>query len=289
MVFPHLNRRRFLQAASTAAACGLVSSSNAAAVDNESLIDTHVYVGHWPLRRLPAESPAELVALLRRGNVTQAWAGSFDGLFHKDVQSVNSRLAKMCREEGGGLLLPIGTVNPTLPDWEEDVRRCHESFKMPGIRLHPAYHGYALDDPRFARLLALAAERGLFVQLVARLTNERRRFLTPRVTQVDLGPLAQIVSPVRELRLLIVGTKAAEMLRMKEVLNRSSPYFDFARATDVESLGRLVKGVSVERIVYGSASPLMDVRPGSNVLQQAKLTAEEVHAISSGNAPRLIP
>jgi hypothetical protein len=187
-----LDRRQFLQASVAATGCGFAAISNAAALDNSSLIDTHVYLGHWPLRHLSADTPARLVAHLRDNGVTQGWAGTFDGMFHKDVHGANVRLVEACRKIGEGFLIPVGTVNPALPDWEEDLRRCHELFKMPGIRLHPTYHGYALDDPPFARLVNLATERGLFVQLVAQMSNERQRCLTPRVSHVDLAPLGQI-------------------------------------------------------------------------------------------------
>src|SRR5215472_476187 len=123
------------------------------------LIDSNVHLFQWPFRELKYDRTEALVRKLRRHRIKEAWAGTFEAVLHKQLDAANRRLADECRERGGGLLIPIGSVNPVWPDWEEDLRRCHERYRMPGIRLYPAYHGYGLDHPELLRLLATAARR----------------------------------------------------------------------------------------------------------------------------------
>ena len=83
------------------------------------IIDTNVNISRWPFRRLPGDETPDLVARLRKRNVAQAWAGSFDGILHKDIGGVNARLAADCNTYGKGFLAPFGSINPKLPDWQE--------------------------------------------------------------------------------------------------------------------------------------------------------------------------
>jgi uncharacterized protein len=203
------------------------------------MIDTNVYLSRWPFRRLRGDDTPELVAMLRRQGVTQAWAGSFDALLHRDVAGVNARLEDECRRRGDGLLLPFGTVNPSLPDWEEDLRRCHEVHRMKGIRLHPNFHGYGLDDPAFAKLLRGAAERGLLVQVVARMEDNRTQHPLVRVADLDPAPLTKLEVPGLRLMLLNAARPPAGLS------------FDIATVERVAGLS----GVDLKHACFGSFAP----------------------------------
>lgn len=157
------------------------------------IIDVNANLSRWPFRRTPCDETARLVETYRKHGVTQAWVGSLDGLFHRDVAGVNLRLADECRRERRVELVPFGSVNPKLPDWQEDLRRLAEEHRMPGIRLHPAYHGYKLDDPALVELLDLAEQRGLLVQLAVRMDDTRTQHRLMQIADVDTKPLAGLV------------------------------------------------------------------------------------------------
>lgn len=252
-------------------------------------IDTNVSLSRWPCRRLPADETSALVAKLRSQGVKEAWAGSFDGLLHKDLAGVNARLAEECRKHGRGTLVPFGSVNLALPAWEEDLRRCQEEHKMPGIRLHPNYHGYKLADPRFARLLDLAAERGLIVELAVMMEDERTQHSLLPVPHVDVAPLLALLASRPRLRMVLLnwfrGVKAALLPRLAAA---GQVYFDIGTVEGVGGVANLLKQVPAQRVVFGSHAPLFYLESALLKLKESAPCEADLTAIQSGNARRLL-
>jgi predicted TIM-barrel fold metal-dependent hydrolase len=250
------------------------------------VIDVNVSLHQWPFRRLAGDDPASLAAALRGKGVTQAWAGSFEGLLHRDLGGVNARLAADCARHGGGLFLPFGEINPKLPDWQEELRRCHEIHHMRGIRLHPNYHGYALDDPACAELLAAAARRGLIVQIALVMEDERTQYPLLRVPPVNPAPLAAMVKGLPKLRLMVLNSNRPPVA--KQLSAAGLVYFDVAMVESVGGVTKLAGEVSAARVVFGSHSPFFYFESAALKVKEAGLAEADSRAVMESNAAELL-
>ncbi|MGV3755847.1 MAG: amidohydrolase family protein [Verrucomicrobiota bacterium] len=253
------------------------------------IIDTNIFLGRWPFRRLPLDDAALLAKTLRERGVEQAWAGSFDALLHHDVDGVNGRLAALCQRTDEKLFLPIGTVNPALPDWEEDLRRCHEKYRMRGIRVFPNYHQYKVSDAAFVKLLKLATERGLFVQLAVSMEDERTQHPLVQVPHVDLAPLVEVLKTMACVRLQLLN--AFRSLRpdlLLKLVNAGHVSVEIATLEGVAGIEGLLKQVPVERLLFGSLAPLFYFEAAVLKLQESKLSAVQEQAIRRENAVKLL-
>jgi predicted TIM-barrel fold metal-dependent hydrolase len=253
------------------------------------IIDTNVNLFRWPFRRLPGDETSQLVAHLRKQNVVQAWAGSFDAILHKDIGGVNARLVKECRAHGRNLLVPFGSVNLKLPGWQEDLRRCHEDYKMPGVRLHPNYHGYALADPVFTEFLNQATMRRLIVQIVVSMEDIRTQHPLVRVPPVEVAGLPRIIEKDPRVRIMLLNWGMALRGRLLQPIAESKPVcLDISMVEGVEGVSRLLERVSPERVLFGSYYPFFLFEAALLKMKESGLTEERQRAVFEGNARGLL-
>jgi predicted TIM-barrel fold metal-dependent hydrolase len=261
------------------------------------IIDTNVHLFDWPFRKLKYARTDALVAKLKKHRIVQAWAGSFEAVLQKQLDGVNRRLAEECRTRGQGMLIPIGSVNPAWPDWDEDLRRCHEEYRMPGVRLYPAYHGYTLDHPELARLIADARMRGLLVQIVLRLEDERVHHVATNIPAINVAPLVDVLKKNPQAKVQLINS-AGPLLgnNVPALVRETSVTFDIAATEGNGGVGKLIDGknysyrgaIPVDRLLFGSYAPFFPCESALMKLFESPLTLEQLQQLMNANARRLI-
>lgn len=253
------------------------------------IVDVNITLGQWPLRRVPCDELSALVAKLRAHDVVEAWAGSYDGLFHENVTAVNDRLVESCHRQSDVKLVPFGEINPLAANWEEELSRCAGTHHMPGIRLHPNYHGYKLDHPNFARLLRAAAERQMIVQLVVQMEDARMMHPLLRVPPVDLAPLHKQLAQAPGVKLLLLNALATASRndQLYKLLDAGDVYVEIAMLEGVGGIENVLKDIPIERLLFGSHAPSMYFESAALKLRESALGGGNLEAISRTNAQRL--
>jgi predicted TIM-barrel fold metal-dependent hydrolase len=253
------------------------------------LIDVNVNFGRWPTRRSPADEQAKLAAKLASQGVVEAWAGSFEGVFQRDLADANARLAAMCAERKELRFVPLGAVNPVEAGWEKELNRCVKEHRMPGIRLHPNYHGYALDHPEFARLAAAATECKVFLALAPLMEDARMMHPAMRVPEVDLAPLEGLVKATRcRVVLLNASGKLVQGDPIRRLIDAGEVYVDIAMLEGLAAVERLLENIPAERVLFGSYAPNFYFEAAVLKLQESELSEAQLNSIRHENARRLI-
>jgi predicted TIM-barrel fold metal-dependent hydrolase len=258
---------------------------------NEPIIDVNVTLGRWPTRRMPCDEPERLVTKLLEHNVVSAWAGSYDGLFHDDITAVNNRLAELCHTANlPQHLLPFGSINPSADNWQTEFDRCATKHEMPGIRLHPNYHGYTLDHPNFAQLLKAAADSKLIVQLAVLMEDARMMHPLMRVPPVDIAPLPKILTAIPTLKFVLLGalTSATRMETLSKLFEVGQTYVEISMLEGAGGIEKLLATVPLDRIMFGSHAPSFYCESAALKLRESVLPPKHIAAITHENAQRLI-
>jgi predicted TIM-barrel fold metal-dependent hydrolase len=301
-------RRKFISAMSTGPlvagitaaipAAGQTSEPHDLPPDKPEITDTNVHLFKWPFRRMKYEETKAFVDKLHQHRITKAWAANFEGVFSKSINSVNSRLADECTKFGKGMLIPFGAVNIMWPDWEEDLRRCDEVHKMPGIRIYPAYQTYDLSHENFPKLVNLATERGMIVQIVGSLEDLRVQHPLVESREIKFEPILDVMKSNPKARIELLGwSDFVDDDFLKKLVSDTTVMFDISWLESTGGLGRLIDGtnwhglrtpVPVERIMFGSYAPYFPLESAVMKLFESPLTLDQMKSVMNVNANNFI-
>jgi len=262
------------------------------------IIDTNVNLFDWPFRALKYRHTKALVTKLKKHRIIEAWAGSFEALLAKDMNGVNVRLAAECREHGPGFLIPFGSVNLAWPDWEEDVRRCHEVHKMPGIRIYPGYQPFDLDHPGLESLVKMTRERGLILQVVFGMEDPRVHHPVINVGPVTFAPLLKVMKSAPNAKVQLLHFSGSSQGKdLSQFMENPNTFLDISRLEGNGAVGRLIGSIQglpsarvpLDRMVFGSHAPYFPVETAILKLIESPLDVQQLQAIMQGNGRRLLP
>lgn len=262
------------------------------------LTDTYIHLLEYPFRKLKYGESNSLVEKLKKHKISQAWAGSFEALFHKNIDGVNVRLSEECKKYKNAMLLPFGTVNIAWDDWEEDLRRCHEVYQMPGIRIYPIYQTFDFEHRDFLKLLSEISRRKMILQVVGDIDDIRQIHPIVNVRGVNFEPLVDAMKKVPDARVQLVywNNRVGGKL-LDRFINETSAVLDISRIETNGGVSRLIDGqpwsgsankVPVDRLLFGSHAPYFPVETNLLKLFESDLSVDQLQAIMNGNANKFL-
>ena len=280
---------------------------------SETIIDTHLYVGNFPWRRLDA-SPYAVTAEMDRVGIDSGIVSSLDAVFYRNPHEGNKELAAAI-DGYEDRFIPFATLDPTYPRVQADLDESIDELGMQGVRLYPLYHNYDLEDPRVVELLESCADREVPVMFVAHVEDKRQTHANWRIRDYEeagskswaskhTSGLINLLQAAPETDVIIanitpraaarvrraVTTSYAQGVRLQNKVRTGDLYFvidDMAMFWPHQ--GEQIRDeIGVEHLVNGSKVPIYNF-DGHHIYTDALPVADQDRAqIRSGNIEALL-
>ncbi|MFO8007026.1 MAG: amidohydrolase family protein [Candidatus Brocadiia bacterium] len=262
------------------------------------VIDAHTHA-------FPDELAPKAIEVLNSEIEREAWAvldGTISGLLRSmdDAgieRSVICSIATAPKQEAPILrwslsvaderIIPLASVHPETPDPTVSVRRVAEAG-LRGIKLHPQYQEFAVDERRLWPLYGAMAEAGLMLTFHAgrdiAFPPEDDRAAPRRILKVHQAfPEMPIVAA--HMGGWKMWDEVAETLAGTDVYMETSYTFDMPEQEDVR---RVVEMHPVERVLFGTDSPWREQGETLELVRRAYAEPAEQEMVLRRNAERLL-
>jgi len=244
------------------------------------IVDVNAFLGLWPFRPLGHSGIDGLERLMGRSGISHALVSPFESLFYRDNAVANGFLREL-----GGLksMCPIAAINPSLPDVGDFLRGMDGLRAIKGLKLHPDYHGYDLNDDSAKAAFDFAEERGLPVIIPLRIQDER---LHPKFAMVPPTPAKALIEVARLYPKVNVLACNARSDELGDALgnNLSNLHAVVSWVQEEGFVASAVREHGCDRLMWGSNMPLQYPEPTLEQIRKADVGSGEKERILAGNA-----
>jgi predicted TIM-barrel fold metal-dependent hydrolase len=263
----------------------------------DPLIDLNAWVGSFPFRSVAA-TPDSLLARMDRFGIEIAAVSSIESAYHRNVQPANDQLFEALADYRDRLV-PIPTVSPTYPKWEQDLATAVDSGAR-GIRLIPQTHDYRLTNPPGHAVIEAISATGLPVFLPHRIEDPRQHHWMDPGSAIDLGDIADIVEAFPETTFVINNGRTIyrSPLWRREALRSLPWYVDLSLAeihyslhwglANARDLANMIDEGGDTHLVFGTHQPFSYVASARVKLATLGLSEDALARIAGGVAAEIL-
>jgi uncharacterized protein len=183
-------------------------------------------------------------------------------------------------------IIPLLSVHPSDPDCAEKLKITkNEGFN--GIKLHPYYQDFMLDEDRMLRLFELTCKENLIA-----VVHTGYDIGFPRIRRADPKKIVKVSRLFPELKLVTTHLGAWEHWQEVESLISGKPiYMDISFSLEYLSsdpVRNIIANHPKEYLLFGTDSPWTEQDATLAKFRELKLGEENETAILYGNARRLL-
>ena len=187
----------------------------------------------------------------------------------------------------GDRIIPFGSVFPLADDAVDELERV-AALGLRGIKLHPEYQGYDVDDPRVRPLYRKIGQLKLIVVFHA---GQDMAYMPPcRCAPAMLERAMEYLEGAQVVAAhwggLLMGEKVLKDLKPAPNLYLDTSY-SHGRVL-IPVVRALIEAHGPEHILFGSDTPWSSIEDEVRLIESLKLPAATRDAIFFGNARRLL-
>ena len=241
--------------------------------------DCNCFTGNWPFFKVRYNTVEKIRSLHQRIGITGGFISACEAIFYQDPFEAELALAK---ELEGTSYYQAMILNPTLPGWKADLKRCVEQLHIKAVRLMPTYHKYALTDPMMDEVCQAVKSYDLPLLLTLRLRDERCMYMF-QADFVNKDEVAAFLSKHKDVLTLLTDASAYELEQFKEVFaDRNNLFADCSGLKDGLFAADRAYSTIGDKLVYGSAAPLLEMQASFYNITMAPLDEDVKTNILSG-------